>query len=426
MKISIIGTGYVGLVTGAIFSNKNLDVTCIDLNQQKIGLLSEAKIDIYEPGLQEQIFMGLQKKLLHFTDNYNSIKDADAVLICVGTPQFENGDADLSYLYTAIDKLAATINDHAVIVIKSTVPPQTCLKLSQYLRNLGLNNQVVMNPEFLREGSAVNDFLNPDRIVIGCSSEAAKDLMLNIYQTWETEKVITDVTTAEMIKYASNTFLATKITFINEMSDICEKVGADIETLSYGVGLDKRIGKEFLKAGPGFGGSCFPKDINALLHLAKTKNVDSKILAAILDSNHSRKILMLNKIKKILGDNLNNKNIGVLGLSFKANTDDVRHSPAIDIVKLMLAENANITAFDPQAMQNAKVILPNIRYVETAEDVAIQADCIVILTEWPQFQNLDFNLIYSRMNKRIVIDLRNMLQAAKLTSIGFFYYSIGK
>jgi UDPglucose 6-dehydrogenase len=425
MKISIIGTGYVGLVSGAIFSTVGHNVTCIDLDQVKIQSLSKAQTNIYEPLLQEKISMGFALNSLHFTSSYESVGSSDAVFIAVGTPQFENGDADLSFVYSAIDKIVKVISDKAILVIKSTVPPQTSLKISQHLKSLNIKNDVVMNPEFLREGSAVYDFLNPARIVIGCSSEDAKKVMLEIYKTWHTaEKIITDCTTAEMIKYASNTFLATKIAFINEMAEICEKVDANIEELSYGIGLDKRIGADFLKVGPGFGGSCFPKDINALIHLVKDQSINSIILQAVLDSNNSRKYQMLKKIKGIMGADLRGKKIGVLGLSFKANTDDVRYSPAIEIIKLLLLEEASVKAFDPKAMKNAKSCLPSITYAETAEDVFDQTECVVVLTEWAEFQNLDFKLMYSKMKKPTIIDLRNILNPTIIKQYGFDYYRI--
>jgi len=425
MKITIIGTGYVGLVSGAIFSNVGHHVTCVDIDKEKIDLLKTGYVSIYEPHLQEKISNALAQKTLTFSSSCESVQDSDAVFLAVGTPQFDNGDADLSYVYNALAELAGCIDKKTIVVVKSTVPPQTCTKIVDYLKSKGLDNDVVMNPEFLREGSAVEDFLNPERIVIGCSSLAAKNTMLQIYESWQDSKIIvTDVTTAEMIKYASNTFLATKIAFINEMADICAKVNADVEMLSYGVGLDKRIGRDFLNAGPGFGGSCFPKDINALIHIVKNQNIDNKILDAVLESNRIRKFHMLEKIKHIVGMELEGKTIGVLGLAFKANTDDVRYSPAMQIVALLLEQGAAISAFDPQGMKNAKKILPEINYCQKAEDVAKDADCIVILTEWPQFQNLDLQIVKSAMKNAVIIDLRNILKADVARQMGFGYYRL--
>jgi UDPglucose 6-dehydrogenase len=425
MKITIIGTGYVGLVSGAVFSNLGHHVTCVDIDEEKIKLLSAGHVGIYEPNLQDKISNALRQKTLVFSCSYESLQFADAAFIAVGTPQFENGDADLSYVYNALAELAAHISKKTIIVVKSTVPPQTCIKISDYLKRMGLDNDVVMNPEFLREGSALEDFLKPERIVIGCNSASAKDTMLQIYDSWrDSKKIVTDTTTAEMIKYASNTFLATKIAFINEMADICAKVNADVEMLSYGVGLDKRIGKDFLKVGPGFGGSCFPKDINALIHIVRSHNIDNKILDAVLESNRIRKFHMLEKIRHIVGMELEGKTIGVLGLAFKANTDDVRYSPAMQIVQLLLEQGAEVNAFDPQGMNNARSILPEINYCQQAENVAKNADCIVILTEWPQFQSLDFQLIKKLMSSPVIIDLRNILNAEAIGELGFSYYRI--
>ncbi|AVP88132.1 UDP-glucose 6-dehydrogenase [Candidatus Phycorickettsia trachydisci] len=420
MKISIIGTGYVGLVAGAVFSNNGLNTCCIDIDAEKIKLLSTGKSPIYEPLLEEQISSGIRKNTLTFSTKYNSIADSEAIFLAVGTPDLPNGSANLSYLYGAIDQVSKLIKKDAILVIKSTVPPNTCKDIKKYLEKLALANEVVMNPEFLRQGSAVNDFLNPDRIVIGCSSLDAKDKMLKVYENWkDIPKVITDTTTAEMIKYAANSFLATKVAFINEMADLCHHFDGDINMLSYALGLDKRIGKGALKAGPGYGGSCFPKDVSALIHVSK--NTGNHILKAVHQANSQRPRLMVEKIKKIVG-NVKGKKIGVLGLSFKANTDDIRFSPAIKIVSLL--KDAIITAFDPAAMDNAKRVLPDIRYATTLCEVAESADCLLILTEWEDFKDIDYNLIFSKMAKPVIIDLRNLVDKHKLRKIGFSYFAL--
>jgi UDPglucose 6-dehydrogenase len=426
MKISIIGTGYVGLVAGAVFSSMGHNVTCIDLDLNKIAQLAKAQITIHEQFLEQTIALGLKNQSLSFSATYESVSACDVVFIAVGTPELEDGAADLSFVYGAIDSIVKELQDSTPIVIKSSVPPTTCANLIKYLRALGSNNPIVMNPEFLREGSAVADFINPERIVIGCNDEAAKALMLKVYEPWSSSaKVLTDPATAELIKYASNAFLATKVAFINEMANICQEVGGDIETLSFAVGLDPRIGSQFLKVGPGFGGSCFPKDINALIHLAGSLNAPSKILPAVLESNAQRAALMVAKIKKVLNGSVRDKKIAVLGLSFKAATDDARCSPAVEITRLLHQEGAIITAFDPVAMPNAKALLPKISYASSAHQAASMASCLVILTEWPEFAELDLKEFAKVMFMPIIIDLRNILDAQVVKLAGFAYHKIG-
>lgn len=423
MEIAIIGTGYVGLVSGAIFSNVGHNVVCIDLDLAKIASLNNGKTDIYEPGLQEKIQSALLAKTLTFSTEISAASKADAIIIAVGTPENLNGNADLTFIYKALDDVAKIIKKNALIVIKSTVPPGTCTQIARYLKTKELQNDVVMNPEFLREGSAINDFSNPQRIVIGCSCENAADRMRQIYTSWQQVTfLVTDTSTAEMIKYASNTFLATKIAFINQMADICNHISADVEMLSYGLGLDSRIGSQCLKVGPGFGGACFPKDIKALITFSKEQQIDAGILEAALSANQKRKFTMLNKIKHLLGAPLSGKTIGVLGLAFKANTDDVRYSPAIEIIKLMLAEGGNIAAFDPKAIESAKKVLPNICYTQNAEDVFKNADCVVVLTEWHEFTLLNFQALLKITNNPLIIDLRNILDPAKLK--GYWHHRL--
>lgn len=420
MKISIIGTGYVGLVAGAVFSNQGFDTCCIDLDAEKINLLSSGKSPIYELLLEEQISNGIKNNTLTFSTRYDSIPNSDLVFLAVGTPDLPDGSADLSYLYSAIDQVSKLIKKNTILVIKSTVPPNTCQNIKKYLEKKGLENEVVMNAEFLRQGSAVSDFLNPDRIIIGCSSPEAKDKMLEIYKNWrDVPKVFTDTTTAEMIKYAANSFLATKIAFINEMADLCSYFGGDIDMLSYALGLDKRIGHGCLKTGPGYGGSCFPKDVSALIH--SSKDINNHILKAVHHSNNQRPGLMVEKIKQIIGE-LKGKKIGVLGLSFKANTDDIRFSPAIKIISLL--KDSSINAFDPAAMDNTKKALPNISYAKNPYEAARGSDCLLILTDWDEFKDLDYNVIFSKMAKPVIIDLRNLLDHQKLKKIGFSYFGL--
>jgi UDPglucose 6-dehydrogenase len=429
MKISIIGTGYVGLVAGVVFSVKGHSVTCIDLDIKKIDQLAKAQATIHEKSLKETISLGLKNKSLSFSNAYDSIATCDVVFIAVGTPELHDGSADLSFIYSAIDSIAKTLKLDTPIVIKSSVPPTTCVQLAKYLKSIGRNNPIVMNPEFLREGSAIDDFINPARIVIGCNDERAKTLMLKVYEPWESAtKILSDVTTAELIKYASNAFLATKVAFINEMSDICQEVEGDIETLSVAVGLDKRIGSEFLKVGPGFGGSCFPKDVNALIHLAGSLNANSKILPAVLESNAKRASLMLQKIKSALNGSVRDQKIAALGLSFKAGTDDVRCSPAVEVTRLIHRAGGIVTAFDPAAIHNAKTILPEINYANSAFKAALGARCLVILTEWPEFAQLDFQELAKVMQTLIIVDLRNMFDETSVTnakSAGFVYHKLG-
>ncbi len=432
MKISFIGSGYVGLVSGAVLSEIGHEVTCIDNDASKVAKLNMGKIPIYEPGLEEIVHNNLQNKRLNFqVDLQTSIKGREAIFIAVSTPSASDGSADLSYVYAAIDQLKQELLPDQIIVIKSTVPPGTGKNIQEYLQKMGLNNEVVSNPEFLREGAAIADFMNPDRIVIGASASHAAEIMKNIYKPLidkGVKCVFTDNTTAELIKYASNSFLAVKIAFINEMANICEDINANIEDLSYGIGLDTRIGNKHLKAGPGFGGSCFPKDILAIAYMAKSLNEPSIIMEATIASNEKRKHLMVEKIVRALdGQNCNiaNKTICALGLTFKADTDDVRSSPAIEILKLLLERKARIKAYDPAGSANAKLILPEIEYAATILDAAKDANCILILTEWKEFSDFDYGDVASLVKDKLIIDLRNILDKNKIIKQGYRYINIG-
>ena len=428
MNITFIGAGYVGLVSGIMLAEFGHNVTCLDTNEAKIEGLKNGILPIYEPDLDQYLASNLAKGNLNFSSLYDEkLQQSSAVFITVWTPTLENGEADLSYIFDAINNLIPFINDECVIVIKSTVPPGTCRKIIDMLQARGLNHEVVSNPEFLREGSAITDFISPLRIVVGAKSQRAKSILGEIYEPLTSKGfplINTDPATSELIKYASNAFLATKLAFINEIANLCEKIPANIEELTYAMGLDSRIGKEFLKAGPGFGGSCFPKDIRALSTIAKNCKTDFQVLDAVIASNKERSSFMVEKIKVALGT-LSNKNIAALGLTFKANTDDIRSSPAINIIKLLLQESANITAFDPAGMDNAREILDKVKFANSEEEACKQADAVVILTEWEDFKNLDYKEIYNSMKNPVIIDLRNILKRDIIESIGFEYYSIG-
>ncbi|MCC2646903.1 MAG: UDP-glucose 6-dehydrogenase [Rickettsiaceae bacterium] len=438
MKICFIGSGYVGLVSGTVLASLGHLVTCIDKDQEKVRKLSFGESTIFEPGLEELLKNNLANGNLKFSADLNKeLQVHDAMFIAVGTPSAQDGSADLSYVYAAIDDLSNHISDKQIIVIKSTVPPGTAKNIQKYIRQKGLKNEVVSNPEFLREGKAIEDFANPDRIVIGVSSDRSAQIMKEIYKPLldkGAKMVVTDTTSSELIKYASNSFLALKIGFINEMANICEDIGGNIEDLAYGMGLDHRIGGKHLKAGPGFGGSCFPKDILAIAYLAKHLNEPCGIIEAVIASNDKRKHLMVEKIIRALrggvgdrtiGGNLQDKTIAVLGLTFKADTDDVRSSPAVDIIKLLVERKANIKAYDPEGIENAKAILGGVEFAGSIQDAAKDADCILILTEWPEFAKFDYGTVSNILKSKLIIDLRNILDSKKVTSQGFRYICVG-
>lgn len=428
MNITFIGAGYVGLVSGIMLAELGHNVTCLDTNEAKIEDLRRGLLPIFEPGLDQYLANNLANKNLSFSFKYDKkLKESHAVFITVWTPTLENGEADLSYIFDAVDNLIPFINDKCILVIKSTVPPGTCRKITNILKAQNLNHEVASNPEFLREGSAIADFISPLRIVVGAKSERAKSVLSEIYAPLTVKGfplINTDPATSELIKYASNAFLATKIAFINEIANLCEKIPANIEELIYAMGLDSRIGKEFLKAGPGFGGSCFPKDILALSTIAKNNKTDFQVLDAVIASNKERPSFMVEKIRNALGT-LSNRNIAALGLTFKANTDDIRSSPAINIIKLLQQENANITVFDPAGMDNAGKTLTGVKFTNSPEHACNHADAIVILTEWEDFKKLDYKEIYNSMKNPVIIDLRNILKRDIIENIGFEYYSIG-
>lgn len=445
MYISIIGTGYVGLVTGACFSEFGVFVTCVDKDTKKIESLKKGIIPFYEPGLEDLVKRNLNQKRLKFTtDIGEAVEESLVVFIAVGTPPRGDGSADLSYVDEVAKEIAKHIKSYKVIVTKSTVPVGTGERIrkiiSEHLKE-AVDFDIVSNPEFLREGAAIEDFMRPNRVVIGSDSPQAIAIMKDLYRPLyliETPFVITNIETAELIKYASNSFLATKISFINEIANLCEKVGADVNVVAKGMGLDGRIGAKFLHAGPGFGGSCFPKDTKALLEIARRHSVNLSIVEAAIKANERQIEIVTEKIKStFLGSGSKNAlegvTIAILGLSFKPNTDDIREAPAIYIIQSLLNDGVNIRAYDPVAMDNAKSYLEQnssrgqqVIYCNDAYDACDGADGVVIVTEWNQFRNLDLERIKGLLRKPYFFDLRNIYDPEKLRAMGFGYYSVGR
>jgi len=432
MNVGVIGAGYVGLVTGACFAEFGVNVTCIDTNEGRINLLQKGVVPFYEPGLEELIRKNVNEGRLYFSNNTaESVKKSDVIFIAVGTPSLEDGSADLSYVDSVARTIAENLNGYKVIVTKSTVPVGTGERLRniiQDIRNDG-DFDIVSNPEFLREGSAIGDFMRPDRIVIGSGSERATSVMRDLYRPLyliETPFITTDVETAEMIKYASNVFLAAKISFINEMANLCEKVGANVQVVSKAMGLDKRIGPKFLHAGPGYGGSCFPKDVRALLQIAESHGYDFKIARSVIEVNITQKDRMITKIEHALRG-AGGKTIGILGLSFKPNTNDIRESPAVHIIEGLLDIGANIRVYDPVAMEDTKSLLgQRVTYCSDAYDAAANADAIILVTEWNQFRNLQLERLKGLLKHPVFIDLRNVYEPDRMRKSGFDYYSVGR
>ncbi len=433
MRIAMIGTGYVGLVSGACFSQFGFDVICVDKDAGKIAALERGEIPIFEPGLDKLVADNVAKGRLHFsTDLAQSVKGADAVFIAVGTPTRRGGGhADLSYVYAAAAEIAQAVSGDAVIVTKSTVPVGTGREVAKILRSHrpDVKFDVVSNPEFLREGSAIEDFMRPDRVVIGAETERARDVMKQIYRPLfliETPIVFTGLETAEIIKYAGNTFLATKITFINEIANLCEKVGADVHDVARGIGLDGRIGRKFLHAGPGFGGSCFPKDCMALVHTARQHEAPQSIVETVLAVNAARKKEMAQRVIEACGGSVQGKTIAVLGLTFKPNTDDMRDAPSLDIVPALQAAGARIRAYDPEGMGEARKMLPDVEFCAGSYEAMQGADALVVITEWTEFRALDLGRIKSLLRQPVVVDLRNVYNPEEMRAAGFSYRSIGR
>jgi UDPglucose 6-dehydrogenase len=433
MKIAMIGSGYVGLVSGACFADFGHEVICVDKNPSKIDKLNQNIMPIFEPGLASLVERNVDSDRLSFSgDLAQSVKDCDAVFIAVGTPSRRgDGHADLSYVYAASEEIADAITKPTVIVTKSTVPVGTGDEVELIMSKKLAADQfaVVSNPEFLREGAAIDDFKRPDRIVIGAETEWAKDVMSEIYRPLflnQSPILFTGRRTAELIKYAANAFLATKITFINEIADLCEKVGADVQEVSRGIGLDNRIGSKFLHAGPGYGGSCFPKDTLALLKTAQDHESPVRIVEAVVQVNDQRKRAMGRKVIQALGGEARDKKIALLGLTFKPNTDDMRDAPAIAIAQTLLDAGANVSAYDPEGMDAAAEIMPNVTMTKNSYEAALDADAVVIVTEWNAFRALDLEKLSAAMAGKTLVDLRNIYNPADVIKSGLEYSSIGR
>ena len=432
MRISIIGTGYVGLVTGACFAEFGLNVICADIDPERIEVLQNGKVPFYEPGLEQLVISNVRQGKLEFTtDIEKAVGSSLVIFLAVGTPPNGDGSANLSQVLQASRTISQFITDYKVVVTKSTVPVGTTRKIEKVIMDslpAHVPVDVVANPEFLREGAAVEDFMRPNRVVIGTESIQAKAIMKDLYSPlylMETPMVFTDIETAELIKYATNAFLATKITFINEIANLCESVGADVHHVAKGLGLDQRIGRKFLHPGPGFGGSCLPKDVAALLATAREHNCNLKVVSAAVEANDAQKFRMVEKIKNALG-RLDGKTIGILGLSFKPNTDDMREAQSITIIQGLQKEGARIKAFDPAAMVNAKSVLSEIDFCNGPYEVAEGSDALVFLTEWNQFRKLDMTKIKDALKHPIIIDLRNIYEPDVMEDMGFTYIGVGR
>jgi len=432
MHIGIIGTGYVGLVTGACFAEFGLFVTCVDRDAKKIRSLKKGNLPFYEPGLNELVKRNVEQGRLAFTTRIQEAVESSLVLfISVGTPRRGDGSADLRYVEKVAGEIAQIIDGYKVIVMKSTVPVGTGEKIKRIIsKNLKEKTgfDIVSNPEFLREGSAIEDFMRPNRVVIGASSQQAIAIMRDLYKPLyliETPFVVTNIETAELIKYASNSFLATKISFINEMAGLCEKIGADVHILAKGMGLDKRIGSKFLHPGPGYGGSCLPKDTHALLKLAEQHDIELGIVKAATKANERQREFILKKIKDAMGA-LKGKTIAMLGLSFKPNTDDIREAPSLLLIKKLMSEKAYIRAYDPVSMKETQKVIPGIKYCRDSYDAVKGAHALIIMTEWNQFRNLDLERIRKLLKEPYFFDLRNVYDPGKLREKGFKYFCVGR
>ncbi|MBI2411618.1 MAG: UDP-glucose/GDP-mannose dehydrogenase family protein [Deltaproteobacteria bacterium] len=433
MNICVIGTGYVGLVTGTCFADFGVNVSCVDKDVSKIEMLRRGEIPIYEPGLKELVDKNINEKRLTFTtDLSDAIKKSLVIFIAVGTPPREDGSADLSYIEEVARTIAENLNGYKVIVTKSTVPVGTGSLIEKIISSEQRGEfkfDVASNPEFLREGSALEDFMRPNRVVIGARSPQAVAIMKDLYSPLyliETPFVVTDIETSELIKYASNAFLATKISFINEMANICERVGADIHMVARGMGLDHRIGPKFLHPGPGYGGSCFPKDTMAITRIAKAHGYTFRIVEAVIDVNDRQREIMIGKIRTLAGG-LKGKKFGVLGLAFKPNTDDIRESPAMDIVAHLVSEGATVKAYDPAGMENAKrVVKAGVTFCNDSYEVAEGSDALILMTEWNQFRKLDLARIKTLLKEPRIVDLRNVYEPEAMAKLGFEYVSVGR
>lgn len=429
-KICVIGVGYVGLVTGTCFADLGNQVTCLDIAEDKIGKLQRGEMPIYEPGLEELVARNVAAQRLIFTTNYrDAVSNAEFIFIAVGTPSGVDGEADLKYVRMAAESIADALTRYAIIVNKSTVPVGTGDSVAEILiergKQPGVDFDVVSNPEFLREGSAVYDFMQPDRVVLGALNRDAADKVAQLYLPLRCPIMITDLRTAEMIKYASNAFLATRISFINEMAAICEKLGADIKEVAAGMGMDKRIGRAFLDAGVGFGGSCFPKDVKALTWMAEVNGCHPQLLRAVMDINRDQRRQVIAKLREQLGT-LRGKTIALWGLAFKPNTDDVREAPALDIIHILQTEGAQIRAYDPVATAPAQRVTQGITFCESAYAAAEGADALVLMTEWNEFKQMDMARVVAALKQKILVDGRNIYEPEKMQELGLVYRGIGR
>ncbi len=429
-KLCVIGSGYVGLVTGTCFADLGNNVTLVDIDERKIELLLAGKMPIYEPGLAEVVQRNTEAGRMHFSTSYaEGLQGAEFVFICVGTPSGVDGEADLQYVRAAAQTIAETMDHPLIVINKSTVPVGTgdwTTEIIERKQPQPIDFAVVSCPEFLREGSAIADFMQPDRTVLGSSDLAAAEKVAELYAPLSAPVVITDIRTAEMIKYASNAFLATRISFINEISIICERLGADVTEVARGMGFDKRIGPHFLQAGIGFGGSCFPKDVKALANMAQTHGMHPQLLNAVMEINAFQRRQITLKAREMLEGSLNGKTIAILGLAFKQNTDDTRESPSLTVARSLLNEGAVVKAYDPVAMQNASQELPGLLLCDNAYDAAEEADALLILTPWNEFKHLDMRRVHQSMKRPIMIDGRNMYNPDELRLLGFEYRGVGR
>jgi UDPglucose 6-dehydrogenase len=432
MHIAVIGTGYAGLVTGACFADFGMRVTCVDKDERKISSINAGLMPIYEPGLGALVAKGVREGRLEFsTDVKGTVEQALVVFLAVGTPPSGDGSADMSQIDEVANEIARALNGYKVIVTKSTVPVGAASRIKKIIEENKTTNtrfSVAANPEFLREGAAINDFMRPDRVVIGCTDDEAVAILKDIYRPLyiiETPFVITTPESAEMIKYASNAFLATKVSFINEISGLCERLGADVHDVSRGMGMDARIGSKFLHPGPGFGGSCFPKDAQALVALGRSVDYEVRIVDAALRVNESQKNSMIDRIKRLL-PNLEGKTVGILGLAFKPDTDDMREAPALRIINDLLKAGAQVRVYDPVAMESARRLLPDIVYCEDEYEAALGSDGLVVVTEWNQFRSLDIDRLHQAMREPNIIDLRNLYEPETMRSAGFRYLAMGR
>jgi len=434
MKVTMLGCGYVGLVSGTCFSEFGASVTCFDIDKTKVNKLLAGEIPIYEPGLNELLEKNVEQGCLSFTDNLNDcIPDSDLVFVAVGTPTRRgDGYADLSYVNQATQDIAPLLKGYTVIVDKSTVPVGTARNVKRIIAeaNPDADFDVASNPEFLREGAAITDFMRPDRVVIGVENKRAENVLRELYRPVnliEAPILATDLESAELIKYASNAFLVTKISFINEMSVLCEAVGADVHSVAKGMGLDGRIGRKFLHPGPGYGGSCFPKDTRALVRIAKEHGVSSRIVEAVIEANEAQKARMIKKIRNALGGNESGKTITVLGLTFKPETDDMRDAPSLTILPKLIENGCKVNAHDPQGIDEAKSLLPStVQYYNDIYVALNGADAVVLMTEWNMYRNLDMDVIKEKLNQPVFIDLRNVYEPETMKSLGFDYHCIGR